>query len=150
MQMAHFTGLIKASLFLCAFDLVVISFLLLQQQRILSTNTTTLVAYLDDRNNRYGLQPTAIVHSLPQALFVWALLFFSMQGFWMVFSDLPVIVLLSTLLLVATILVVVGLGMWLIVRPRTEPIKEAVLEPNIPLSGPVVEQKELAIVGSMV
>ena len=44
MQMTHFTGLIKASLFLCAFDLAVTSSLLLQQQRLLSTDTSTLVS----------------------------------------------------------------------------------------------------------
>ena len=44
MQMTHFTGLIKASLFLCAFDLAVTSFLLLQQQRLLNTNASTSVS----------------------------------------------------------------------------------------------------------
>ena len=42
--MTPFTGLIKASLFLCAFDLAVTSSLLLQQQRLLSTDTSTLVS----------------------------------------------------------------------------------------------------------
>ncbi|KAF8269466.1 hypothetical protein EI94DRAFT_950737 [Lactarius quietus] len=149
-QMTHFNGLVKASLFLCAFDLVVISLLLLQQQRLVSTDTSTSVPYLKDRNTVYGFQPTAIVHSLPQALFVWALLLFSMQGFWMVFADLPLIVILSTLLPVAAILVVMGLGIWLIVRPRTEPIEDAVVQPDIPLPHPAVELKELPTAGSMV
>ncbi len=40
----------------------------------------------------------------------WALLLFSMQAFWMAFADLTLTLLLSTLLPVATILVVVYLG----------------------------------------
>ncbi|KAH9171925.1 hypothetical protein EDB89DRAFT_1030020 [Lactarius sanguifluus] len=83
MQMTPFSGLIKASLFLCAFDLAITSFLLQRHQQLLSTNTRTSVAYLKNRNTNYGFQPIAVVHSLPQALFVWALLLFSMQGFWM-------------------------------------------------------------------
>jgi len=43
---------------------------------------------LDTRNTSYGFEPTAIVHSLPQA-FVWAFLLFSIQGFWMTFGNLP-------------------------------------------------------------
>ena len=44
MQMTPFSGLIKASLFLCAFDLAVTSFLLQQQRRLLGKNTSTSVS----------------------------------------------------------------------------------------------------------
>ncbi|KAI9458591.1 hypothetical protein BJY52DRAFT_412882 [Lactarius psammicola] len=44
MQMTPFSGLIKASLFFCAFDLTVTSFLLQQQQQVLNTNPSTSVS----------------------------------------------------------------------------------------------------------
>ena len=64
-----------------------------------------------------------------------------MQGFWMVFADLPLTLLLSTLLPVATILVVVCFGIWLTLRPRLETIED-VLSPTIPLSNPAVDQND--------
>ncbi|KAI9438660.1 hypothetical protein H4582DRAFT_1950065 [Lactarius indigo] len=150
MQMSSSTGSVKASLFLCVLDLAVTSFLLQQQQRLLGTNIPTSVAYLKHWNTCYGFQPIAIVHSLPRALFVWALLLFSMQGFWMAFADLPLTPLISTLLPVAVILVVVGLGIWFIVHPRPEPINGAMLPPTIPPSNTTVEQRERPTVESMV
>jgi len=153
MQMTAFSGLIKASLFLCIFDLAVTSSLLQQQQRLLVTDTSTsvsMVTYLKDRNTGYGFQPIAIIHSLPQALFVWGLLLFSMQGFWMVFADLPLILLLSTLLPVAAILIVIWLGIWLVVRPRPEPIEDPVLRAGIPPSDSGAEQKERSTAEIMV
>jgi len=152
--MSHLSGLmslapIEVSLFLGAFDLAVTSFLLQQQQRLLGTNTTsTSVAYLKDWNTSYGFQPIAIVHSLPQALFVWALPLFSMQGFWMDFSDLPLTLRPFTLLPVAAILVVVGLVIWVVVHPRPEPIEDAMLPPAIPSSNPPAAQKERPTVES--
>ncbi|KAI9435468.1 hypothetical protein H4582DRAFT_1969598 [Lactarius indigo] len=118
-------------LFLCVFDLAVTSFLLQRQQRLLNMNIPTSVAYLKHWNTSYGCQPIAMVHSLPQALFVWALLLFSMQGFWMIFSDLPLVLLLCTLFPAAAILIMMCLGIWLVVRPRPEPIEDAVLPPAI-------------------
>ncbi|KAH9003468.1 hypothetical protein EDB86DRAFT_3100033 [Lactarius hatsudake] len=136
------SGLIKASLFLCAFNLAVTSFLLQRQQRLLRTNIPTPVAYLKHWNTSYGLQPIAVVHCLPQALFIWSLLLFSLQGFWMVFADLPLTLFLSTLLPVAAILLMVGLGIWFVVHPRPEP-DDATFLPAITPSTPAVEQKEV-------
>ncbi|KAI9458592.1 hypothetical protein BJY52DRAFT_412960 [Lactarius psammicola] len=150
MQVSSSSGLVKASLFLCAFDLAVTSFLLQRQQRLLSTNTPTSTAYLKDWNTSYGLQPIAIIHSLPQALLVWALLLFSMQGLWMVFADLPLTPLLCTLLPVVAILVVVGLGIWLIVHPGPEPFEGAMLPPAISPSNIAAEQKERPTAETMV
>ncbi len=62
--------------------------------------------YLDDRITSYGFQPIAIVHSLPQALFVWALLLLAIQHYWMAFADLPLTFLLSASLPVAAVLLV--------------------------------------------
>jgi hypothetical protein len=73
-----------------------------------------------------------------------------MQGFWMDFSNLPPTLLLSTFLPVAAIMVVVGLGIWLIVHPGLEPIEDAMLPPTIPVSNPAVEQKERPTAESMV
>ena len=66
------------------------------------------------------------------------------------FSQLPPTLLLSTLIPVALVLVMVGSGIWLIVRPRPEPIEDAMLLPTIPLSNPAAEQKDLPTVESMV
>lgn len=63
----------------------------------------------------------------------------------MVFADLPLTLLLSTLLPVAAVLVVVCLGIWLIVHRRPGPIED-VLPPTIP----TIEQKEHPTVESMV
>ena len=73
-----------------------------------------------------------------------------MQGFWMVFADLPLILLLATLLPVTAILLVLGLAIWLIVRPRSEPIEGAMLPPAIPPSNTLGEQKVCAIAESVV
>ncbi|KAH9009027.1 hypothetical protein EDB84DRAFT_41975 [Lactarius hengduanensis] len=153
MQMTPFSGLIKASLFLCAFDIAITSFLLQQYQRLLSMNTynsVSMVAYLKDRNTGYGFQPIAVVHSLPQALFVWALLLFSMQGFWMAFADLPPTSLLLTLVLVAAILTLTCLVIWLVVRQLPEPIEDAMLRTGTPPSDPGAEHNERPTAESMV
>ena len=67
----------------------------------------------------------------------------------MVFADLPLTLLLSILLPLATILFVVSFGIWLIVHPRSESIED-VLPPTTPLSDSAVEQKEHPTVESMV
>ena len=66
------------------------------------------------------------------------------------FSDLPLTLLLSTFIPVSSIMVVVGLGIWLIVRPCLEPIEDAILQPGIPFSNPATEQKERPTGESMV
>ena len=84
--------------------------------------------YLDDRNTKsYGFQPTAIVHSLPKALFVWALLLFAIQVFWMTFSGLSPLLLLSTLFPIAAVLVVVCACIWKALHPRQKPFEGPML-----------------------
>ena len=68
----------------------------------------------------------------------------------MTFSDLPLTLCLSTLIPVAVIVVVVGLGIWFIVHPRLEPTEDAMLQPATPSSDPTDEQKERSTVESMV
>lgn len=65
-----------------------------------------------------------------------------MQGLWIAFADLSLILFLSTFLPVAAILAVVWLGIWLVVRPRPEPIDDTMLRAGIPPTGPGAEQKE--------
>ena len=62
----------------------------------------------------------------------------------MVFADLPLVLLLSTLLPVSAIMVVVWLGILLVVRPRPDPAEDV-----IP-SNPAVKQNERTNVESMV
>ena len=73
-----------------------------------------------------------------------------MQGLWIAFADLSLILFLSTFLPVAAILAVVWLGIWLVVRPRPEPIDIAVVRAGIAPSDPEVEQKWRPTVESMV
>jgi hypothetical protein len=72
-----------------------------------------------------------------------------MQGFWVVFADLPLTLHLSTLLPVAAIMVTVGLAIWFIVHPHRGPIEEATFPPPTPLN-PAEEQKEVLTVESIV
>ncbi|KAH9031469.1 hypothetical protein EDB84DRAFT_1578763 [Lactarius hengduanensis] len=81
-QIPSFPTLTKLSSILCVLGLTVALFLLQEQRRLVCTKATTS---LDDLVTSYGFQPVAIVHSLPQALFVWALLLFAIQYFWMTF-----------------------------------------------------------------
>jgi len=43
--------------------------------------------YLDDPITSHGFQPIAIIHSLPDALFVWAMFLFMIQYFF--FTNMP-------------------------------------------------------------
>ena len=121
---------------LCTLGLC-IGYVLLQEQRQLNgtgaatgvrTPTTHVrfkfdsclikAVYLDTRNTSYGFQPTAIVHSLPQAVFVWASLLFTIQGFCMAFGDIPGTVLLPIVLPVAVVLIIASFGIWVALHPR--------------------------------
>ena len=62
----------------------------------------------------------------------------------MVFADLPLTLLLSTLLPVAAILVLVCFVIWLALHPRPEP------PPTIPLSDPAVDRTDRPTRGSVV
>jgi hypothetical protein len=94
--------------------------------------------YLDDRNTEsHGFQPIAIVYSLPQALFVWALLLFSFQGFWMTFTGLSPYSLLSTLFPAA----VVCACIWRVLHPRQKPFEGSMLSTAVPPPIVVEDQK---------
>jgi len=129
MRISSFPSLTKLSLMLCVLGLTVTLILLREQRRLVCTKATTSVSgamplhsviavnfdvrqavYLDDRITSYVFQPIAIVHSLPQALFVWALLLFAIQHFWMAFAGLPLTFLLSASLPVAAVLLMACMG----------------------------------------
>ncbi|KAH9003462.1 hypothetical protein EDB86DRAFT_3218122 [Lactarius hatsudake] len=77
-----FSAFIKSSLLLCTLGLVMALALLREQQRLVGNNATAAAVHLN------GFQWTAIAHSLPQALFAWALLLLAMQGLRMTLSEL--------------------------------------------------------------
>jgi hypothetical protein len=98
--------------------------------------------YLDDRNTKsYGFQPIAIVHSLPQALFIWALLLFATQGFWfwVTFAGLSPYSLLSTLFPIAVVCACIRR----VLHPRQKPFEGSMLSAPVPPPAiPAQHQKE--------
>lgn len=99
--------------------------------------------YLDDRNTKAcGFQPIAIVHSLPQALFVWALLLFLIQVFWTAFIYLSLTSFLSILIPVTAVLVIASVGIWLALRPRQKTPEDTMPPPPIPPLIPAEDRKD--------
>jgi len=97
--------------------------------------------YLDARNTSYGLQPTAIVHSLPQAAFVWASLLFTIQGFCLTFGDIPGTILWRIMIPVAVAMSVASFGIWVALHPREKSCEEEAM-PTTPQT-PLTDVKEL-------
>ncbi|KAH9003463.1 hypothetical protein EDB86DRAFT_2892491 [Lactarius hatsudake] len=104
LRVSSLPSLTKVALMLCVLGLTVALTLLQEQRRLVSTMATTSAVHLDDWITSYGFQPNAIAHSLPQALFVWALILFTIPHLWMAFFTMPLIFLLSVLPLVAVVL----------------------------------------------
>ncbi len=144
-HISTFSAFIKSSSLLCILGLAVASVLLQEQQRLVGANSTSPVSivtpfhsmfaanfevrqavHLVDRNTNHVFQSTAIAHSLPQALFAWALFLLAMEGFWMTFADLPLPI-VSTFFPVVAILVVACVGIWKAVHPRQKVFKDPVL-----------------------
>ncbi|KAH8996383.1 hypothetical protein EDB92DRAFT_1843632 [Lactarius akahatsu] len=142
-QVSSIPALTHSSLLLCAFGLIMTSVLLREQRGLVDTNAATAAVYLDDRNTTScGFQPIAIVHSLPKALFVWAMLLFAIQGFWMTFSGLPPHLLVSTLFPIGAVLVVVCACIWKALHPRQKPFEGSMLSVSVPPMIPAEDQKE--------
>lgn len=97
--------------------------------------------YLDNRNTKgHGFQPTAIVHSLPKALFLWALLLSAIQGLWAIFAGPSPHLPLYALLPIAGICVYI----WRALHPRQKPFVDlapvpTLTPPTFPI--PVEDQK---------
>ena len=99
--------------------------------------------YLDDRNTKScGFQPIAIVYSLPKALFIWALLLFAIQGFWMTFAGLTPYILFATLFPIAAVLLAVCACIWRALHPRQKPFEGPILSSTVPPPIPAEDQKE--------
>ena len=94
--------------------------------------------YLDDRNTEnYGFQPIAIVHSLPEALFVWALLLSAVQGFWTTFAGLSPYLPLSALIPIVGVCVCIRRTL----RPRQKPFEGSAPAPP-PIKPSILAQDE--------
>ncbi|KAF8256838.1 hypothetical protein EI94DRAFT_1762481 [Lactarius quietus] len=86
MHSPPFNALIKLSMILCVLDLTVTFILLQEQRRLSSRNAVISAVHLDDLIASYNFQLISVVHSSPQALFIWALLLCAVQHFWMAFA----------------------------------------------------------------
>ncbi|KAI9458599.1 hypothetical protein BJY52DRAFT_1416383 [Lactarius psammicola] len=142
MPLSSFPAFSSSSLLLCLLGLVTALYLMQEQRKLLSTNATATAVCLDNPNTSYRFQPIAIVHSLPQAMFTWALLLFAMQSFWMIFADFPLPMLLATFLPVATMLVVPCGGIWKALHPHPKTFEGATQPVPIPSLIPAVDQTE--------
>ncbi|KAI0296414.1 hypothetical protein BC826DRAFT_1004932 [Russula brevipes] len=150
MPISYCPALNKSSILLCILGLVITLVLFQEQRKLENTGATTGAAYLDTRNTSYGFQPTAMVHSLPQVAFIWASSLFTLQGFGLVFGDLPTGILLRTLIPIAVVLVVACYGIWVALHPRERPFREFSLPESAPFLDSPTDQKDPSIVDGMV
>jgi len=139
---AYVAALNKSSMIVCILGLCIAIVLLQEQRKFKDTSASTGAAYLDSRSTTYGFQPTAIVHSIPQAAFVWASFLFVIQGFWMTFGDLPGRILLPTIIPVAVVLIIACFGIWVALHSRGKPQEEGPESPPASSSALPADQKE--------
>jgi hypothetical protein len=136
MPLSSFPAFSGSSFLLCVFGLVTALFLIQEQRRLLSTIAAAAAVNLDNPITSYRFRPTAMIHSLPQVLFTWALLLFAMQSFWMTFADLP-LPMLPAIFPVAVLLVFACRGVWKALHPRsktfegTQPVPIPLLVPAL-------------------
>ena len=159
MPLASFPAFSGSSLLLCVFGLVTALLLLKEQRRLLSTSIAAIVSMatlfhleLEDNlhftqavnvanpSTGYCFRSTAIVHSLPHALFTWALLLFAMQGFWMTIADIPLPMLYAVLLPIAALLVFTCGGIWKALHPRSKTFEGPTQPVPIPCLVPAPDQ----------
>jgi len=148
LPISYCPALNKFSIVLCILGLCIALVLYQEQRRLVDTNSGMGAAYLDARDTTYGFQPTAIVHSIPQASFIWAFLLFAIQGFWMAFGDLPRRILLPTVISVAVVLGLVCIAVWVALNPRVkfQEVPEAPLPSPVPLEMSI-DSKDLSVDG---
>ncbi|KAI9438658.1 hypothetical protein H4582DRAFT_1950045 [Lactarius indigo] len=113
LRVSSFPSLTKVALTLCILGLIVTLTLLQVQRRLVSAKAITSAVHLDDWIMCDDFRLIAVVHSLPQALFIWALVLLTIQHFWMAFVSIPLTFFFSVCLLVAVVLLtlVVSAGM---------------------------------------
>jgi hypothetical protein len=142
----------NSSIILCILGLCITLVLYQEQRKLVDTGSSAGAAYLDTHNTSYGFEPTAIVHSLPLATFVWAFFLFAIQGFWMTFGDLPVRILLPTIISVAVVLALVCFGVYVALHPREKPFEATPFPASVPLQIQIssMEPKDPSAVDGMV
>jgi len=151
LPISYCPALNKSSIVLCLLGLCITFVLYQEQRRFVDTSGTVGAAYLDTRDTTYGFEPTAIVHSMPQASFVLAFFLFASQGFWMAFGDLPQRVLLPTIISVAVVLGLVCIAVWIALNPREKTYEGS--ETRFPAPVPLefsIDSKDLPTVDCMV
>jgi hypothetical protein len=139
MPLSSFPAFSSSSFLLCVFGLVAALFLMQEQRRLLSTNITVIVANLDNPSTSYRFRRIAMVHSLPNAFFTWALLLFAMQSFGMTFSKFPLPMFHAILLPVAALLVFACKGIWKALHPRSKSPEGATQPIPIPSLAPALD-----------
>jgi hypothetical protein len=150
MPISYSLALNKSSMLLCILGLSMTFVLFQEQRKLVGSDSVTAAGYLDARNTSYGFQPTAIVHSLPHASFIWALVLFTIQGFWMTFSDLPAGLLLPVAIPIAVVLAVTSLGIWVALHPREKFVQDKTVSAPVPLPIPTSEKGQQSTVEAMV
>jgi len=138
LPISYCPALNKSSIVLCILGLCITLVLYQEQRRLVDASSGVGASYLDKRNTAYGFEPTAIVHSMPLASFVWAFFLFAIQGFWMAFGDLPQRILVPTVISVAVVLGLVCTAVWMVLNPREKTYGPGdsdgpLLPPSIPL-----------------
>jgi hypothetical protein len=135
LPISYCPALNQFSIVLCILGLCITLVLYQEQRKLVDTGGIVGAAYLDTRDTAYGFEPTAIVHSLPLASFVWAFFLFAIQGFWMAFGDLPQRILLPTVISVAVVLGMVCFAVRIALNPRekTNVVSETPFPAPIPL-----------------
>jgi hypothetical protein len=151
LPISYCPALNKSSIVLCILGLCITLVLYQEQRRLVDTGGTVGAAYLDTRDTTYGFEPTAIVHSIPQASFVWAFFLFAIQGFWMALGDLPQSIRLPTIISVAVVLGLVCIAVWVALNPREKAYEGS----QSPLPAPVplvisIDSKDRPTVDGMV
>ena len=167
MPISYCPPLNNASILICILGFFITLVLYREQRKLVNTGSGTAVstliphsqtssltptvgkaAYLDTRNTSYGFEPTAIVHSLPQASFIWAFFLFAIQGFWMTFGTLPAHIFVPTISYVGAVLVLACCGVWVALHPREKSHEETPLPRASDLLP--IDSKEFSTVDCMV
>ena len=159
MPLASFPAFSGSSFFLCVFGLITALLLMKEQRRLLSTNIAAIVSIatlfnlefeanlhftqsvnVANPSTSYRFRSTAMIHSLPHALFTWALLLFAMQGFGMTIVDIPLPMLYAILLPIAALLVFTCGGIWKVLHPRSKTFEGPTQPVPIPCLVPAPDQ----------
>jgi hypothetical protein len=156
MPLSSFPAFSSSSFLLCVFGLVATLFLMQEQRRILNIAAIVSIATLfnlafqvnlhfkqavnlNNPSTSYRFRRTAMIHSLPHALFTWALLLFAMQSFGKTFADFPLPMFHVILLPVAALLVFACKGIWKALHPRSKSPEGATQPIPIPSLVPALD-----------